>query len=471
MELHSRQPRGTKVRFRPGLLATVAALCIAAAAAHAQYVEDSIDVGAGWVGSLAYNSREDVLYGASEDGVFFAISCDSNRLVESFSLQRALAVDYNSIDNKAYCTFYNTQADDSLLVVDGATHTRIKSLPMDGATIPVWDPASDRVYVSCQSANVVAVVDCASDSLLMYIAVGVGPIGMYINTLRRKLYVQNYDYGTVSIVNMATNQVIKTVDVGGTPNAGYYCRRADKFYSEGAFRECVVIGGQTDTVVARITLPGNVHMMSAAGNEDDGLVYLGASAGSNDYVATVSAQNDSVLVTTVIGREPRGLAYYAPSGLLYCASALTDEVRVLTGDGTQTLATLDVGDYPFVFAVVSRHNRLYIGHLGGTHVYVLRDTSAGIADPQSLRTGFWAVNVTPNPFRQSVAVTWNSSARGGDAARVYAQDGRLVRQARIPAGEARWVWDGRDDSGALIPPGVYVIEAGPGLRAKVVKLK
>jgi hypothetical protein len=29
---------------------------------------------------------------------------------------------------------------------------------------------------------------------------------------------------------------------------------------------------------------------------------------------------------------------------------------------------------------------------------------------------------------------------------------------------------GQDDSGALLPPGVYVIEAGSGLRAKVVKL-
>jgi flagellar hook assembly protein FlgD len=54
---------------------------------------------------------------------------------------------------------------------------------------------------------------------------------------------------------------------------------------------------------------------------------------------------------------------------------------------------------------------------------------------------------------------------------VYAQDGRLVRQARIPAGEARWVWDGRDDSGSPLPPGVYVLETGPGVRAKVVKLK
>jgi flagellar hook assembly protein FlgD len=54
---------------------------------------------------------------------------------------------------------------------------------------------------------------------------------------------------------------------------------------------------------------------------------------------------------------------------------------------------------------------------------------------------------------------------------VYAQDGRLVREARVPAGEARWVWDGRNDSGAEAPAGVYFIEAAGIARALVVKLK
>jgi len=438
---------------------------------HAQYVEDSVDVGGAWVGSLAYNSREDVLYGASEEGVFFAISCDSNKLVESFPLQRAFKVDYDSTNNKAYCTFYNTQTDDSLLVVDGSTHTRIKSIPLEGATTPVWDPVSDRLYVSCQSTNSVAVVDCATDSLLMYIPVGACPLKMYINTLRRKLYVLNYDDGTVSIVNMATNQVIKTVDVGGTPNAGYYCRRVDKFYSGGEYRNCIVIGGQSDTVVSRIALPGNVDVMSATGNEDGGLVYLGTFAGSDDYVATVSTQRDSVLVTTVIGAEPWGLAYYASSGLLYCASSITDQVRVLSGDGRQILTTLQVGDDPFVLAQVPRHNRLYLGHLGGTHVYVLRDTSAGIAEPQSPGSVCQGASVTPNPFSQRVAVVWNVPARGNDVACVYAPDGSLITEAEVPVGASRWVWDGRDSRGRSVPPGVYVVTTPGGVRAKAIKLR
>jgi YVTN family beta-propeller protein len=306
----------------------------------------------------------------------------------------------------------------------------------------------------------------------MYIPVGASPMKMYINTLRQKLYVLNHDGGTVSIIDMATNQVVRTIYVGDAPNAGYYCRSADKFYSGGSFREYIVISGQSDTIVARVPLTGNVQVISATGNEDDGLVYVGGFIGSGDYVATVSTQNDSLLTTTVIGREPWGLAYYSQSGLLYCVSALTDQVFVLSGDGAQVLTTLQVGDYPFVFALVPHHNRLYLGHSGGTHAYVLRDTTAGaIAEPQSARTEFSGVSVTPSPFTQSVAFVWPSPAKEGDVARLYAQDGRLVRQARIPSGTSRWVWDGRDDSGSALPPGVYVIEAGPGLRAKVVKLK
>jgi len=438
---------------------------------HAQYVEDSVYVGSGWVESLTYNSQADVVYGGCQAaGVFFAISCDSNKVIRSLPLEWPRYLAYDSLDNKGYVAFKGA-GEDSLAMIDGSTHEIARKVEVPGAMMPVWDPVSDRLYVSCYSTNAVAVVDCAIDSVLVYIPVGACPLKMYINTLRRKLYVLNYDDGTVSIINMATNQVIKTVDVGGTPNAGYYCRGVDKFYSGGEYRNCIVIGGQSDTVVARIPLPGNVDVMSVTGNEDDGLVYVGAFAGTGDYMATVSSQSDSIVATTAIGREPYGLTYYAPSGFVYCASALTDEVRVLTSDGAQVSATLEVGDYPYVFATVPRHNRLYLGHLGGTHVYVLRDTSAGIAEPQSPGSAYQGVSVTPNPFSQRVALAWNAPAKGNEVACVYAPDGSLIKQAQIAMGASRWGWEGRDSRGRPVPPGVYVLAAPGGLRAKAIKLR
>jgi hypothetical protein len=112
------------------------------------------------------------------------------------------------------------------------------------------------------------------------------------------------------------------------------------------------------------------------------------------------------------------------------------------------------------------------GFFTGLSPFTVKDTiPTACAEPARGTSRKQYIIVRPNPFGRSVAVEWNSAATDFGAGRVYAYDGRLVRQVRIPAGEARWVWDGRDDSGALLPPGVYMLEAGTGLHAKVVKLK
>lgn len=200
-------------------------------------------------------------------------------------------------------------------------------------------------------------------------------------------------------------------------------------------------------------------------------MYLGINHWPVHYVATVSARGDSLLDTTVVGLPPDHLSYYVRSGLLYCAPVGAKHVAVLSGDGSRILELLQVGDGPFVFAQVPRHDRLYLGHLNSRFVYVLRDTSAAVAESQPARPGFGGVNVTPSPFSRSVTVVWNTAVKGGDVVRVYSQDGRVVRRDRTSAGKSMWVWNGRDDAGRATAPGVYVVEAGAGCRQKIIKLR
>ena len=62
---------------------------------------------------------------------------------------------------------------------------------------------------------------------------------------------------------------------------------------------------------------------------------------------------------------------------------------------------------------------------------------------------------------------------------VFGLDGRQVRQIQQPtefaAGRQRVIWDGRDDSGQLLPPGLYMCRVGldvdaEGIQPIVVKL-
>jgi len=447
-------------------------VCLYIATGMCQYVEDSVYVGGAWVGSLVNVPQQDEVWGSSSSASrVFAISCDSNKIVATVPVHWAGDLAYDSTDGKLYCAYYGP-GQESLAVISGAAHQIIKMLEMPGSTTPVWDVVSNRVYVSCQSTNSVAVVDCATDSLQKYIPVGACPMKMYINTLRRKLYVLNFDDGTVSIVDMTTNRVIKTVDVGGTPNAGYYCWRADNFYC-GGDDEVVALGGYSDTVVARIRVAQHSDVLAMSGSDLRGVV-VASVVGDDSRLYAIDAATNTV--DTFIGAAGSIYAIHlsGTSDRFYCASDHSDEVVVLSGDGRQHLASLPVADAPFVIAESPVQKRLYVGHLNSSKVYVIRDATIPWPEGQPRKpdtmSGF---RLGPSLFRDRLSIVSGTTVAVG-AVNVFSEDGRLVRSLNMtrPAGTVlRLTWDGRDSRGRPVPPGVYVVTAAGGVRAKAVKLR
>jgi YVTN family beta-propeller protein len=445
------------------LVSVMASMC------SAQYVADSIQVPGAWVGNLVYNNREDVIYGASaSSGWFFALSCGSKTVVSSFALGQAYRVCYDSIDNKAYCTATGTYGD-SLSIIDGRTHRLIKALPMAGSMVPVWDPVSDRLYVSCVLNNSVAVIDCATDSLLCNIPVGRYPLKMYVNTLWRKLYVLNSDDGSVSIVDMNTNRVVKSIDVGELCT-GYYCRRADKFYC-GRSGEIVVLDGRTDTVAARIQV-AEAYDVEAISGSDARDVVLASAADMDTRFYAIDAATDVVDAEIRAGDGSDAIWWSPLSDRFYCTSAFTREVVVLSGDGRQLLGTLPVGSCPFTIAASPVQRELYVGHLNRSKVFVIRDADEPWTPPSELDTAL-TLQLDPSPFRDRLSVASRTATALGEV-RVFGQDGRLVRAMNVngsAACELRVIWDGKDSQGRLVPPGVYLVTAAGGARAKTVKLR
>ena len=64
----------------------------------------------------------------------------------------------------------------------------------------------------------------------------------------------------------------------------------------------------------------------------------------------------------------------------------------------------------------------------------------------------------PNPFRGSTRFTWSMPDRGSCTVAVFDLGGRVVRtvlSGTIDAGVAQTQWDGRDDAGRRVPPGIY----------------
>jgi YVTN family beta-propeller protein/VCBS repeat-containing protein len=87
--------------------------------------------------------------------------------------------------------------------------------------------------------------------------VGTGPSGVVV-LRNNNAYVVNYDSNTVSVIDTATNQVVKTIDVGSGPlsvTAVDTTQRQRVYVSNSLSNTVSVIDPTTNTVVSTITVP------------------------------------------------------------------------------------------------------------------------------------------------------------------------------------------------------------------------
>lgn len=227
-----------------------------------------------------------------------------------------------------------------------------------------------------------------------------------LNRRHQKLYVENWDSDDVSIIDLTTNQVIKTIPVGGSPDAGCYCDSADKYYCSRG-RGIVVIDGVSDSALGLI--PGQPQAGIAMVESPAHGVMMVA---TGDSILVVDTDRDSFVSRLGVGRQPQGLIWSPATDHVYCAN-WSNSVSVITGDGSRVVTTLRVGADPFCFALAPGFHRAYVGDLGGRWVYVIRDTASGMQEQPPFCPSAAALRARPNPFTRNVAIVWNSTAREG----------------------------------------------------------
>jgi YVTN family beta-propeller protein len=425
---------------------------------QAQWVEDSVEVETRWVGSLCYNPTANVVYGCGEQpGAFFAIDCSTNEVVASFPHRNALQVVHDSIDNKAYCIVYSTSDDDSILIIDGTTHARIGAIPLCWARFMVWDPVANRLYVSEFGDNSVAVIDCAPDTVIARIRTSSEPLRMHLSTGHRKLYVQCQGSDRLNIVDLNTLEVIENLRLEGMPETGCYSQAVDKYYC-GSGRQVTVIDGQADTVIGRLTVSGGAYSMVAV--DSHRLVMVGGYGGpdEDDTVFVFDAVSDTLVRALPTYDCPTGMCWSPLTDLVYVTAMYSNRLTVVEGNGSRVRNDFRVGRGPFVLLPVARHERVYVGHLGDSRVFVVRDRAGGIAEAASLP---WWMDRVP-------------ATLVSDVLRVPRGDGWSARGAVLLDAAGRPVAEivpGVNDVRHL-PPGVYAVVGRDGRhRGKVVKVR
>ncbi len=160
--------------------------------------------------------------------------------------------------------------DGSVSVIDTAGLTEAARIPVGAAPVQVgFTPDGGKVYVSLRDENRVAVIDTATREVTGRIEVGPNPIQMIATPDGRQVYVANQGTeaapnDTVSVIDTATGEVAKTLKTG--PGAHGVSASAD-----GAFVFVTNIADDSVSVidVARQEVLGSVPV----GDRPNGVVY------------------------------------------------------------------------------------------------------------------------------------------------------------------------------------------------------
>src|SRR6202044_3183959 len=224
--------------------------------------------------------------------------------------------------------------------------------------LPDYGPAyREYAYVSNGKSNTVSVIDLRTFELAKTISVGTSPTGIAANSKKNEVYVVNSGSNNVSVIDAEKNAVGPTIGVHGRP---YFID-----VSEDGRRAYVANSGSANVSVIDLekrTVLGNVRVGSAPGlarASPDGATVVVSNRGDNT-VSVIDATLLRVRATLAVCRQPEDIAILPDSSKAFVACSGSSQIASIAlasshGSGGLTsdrvLALLDVGKKPVSLAL------------------------------------------------------------------------------------------------------------------------
>jgi YVTN family beta-propeller protein len=271
-----------------------------------------------------------------------------------------------------------------------------------------FNPTTHRLYAVDQDGNRVIVVDRMGAR--SSIAVGQAPNCIVVDAALNRIYVANAGSGNISVIDGATDHVVKTLPGEKHPYAIGFDAALHRVYVTNTYSNNVtVIDSATDSVQqvpigSKDYVETDAHRRRAffISYEDPALTMLDASNAirhenlglSHPWGLAIDQQRGNVYVTE-IGRDTL-IAYYEDDGKtdkvptgsmpdavaideaankIYVANYAADSVTVIDGATMKPIATVPVGHLPQAVGVDAKRHLVFVANTHSNNVTVIDGAS------------------------------------------------------------------------------------------------
>lgn len=312
---------------------------------YSQPLLDSSDFGA--VANLAdiTNSTAAAIVGQSvyvaAEGKVVVLDRLSNAVTAEIVMPTGLYL--GVLGDKVYVPY-----DSVVRVIDTKTNTIIKTISVPaGAT--TMTPSGVKLYLTCRTSDVVAVINTTTDTVSSIIPVGDQPF--YGSVLGTRVYISNNskEDGSVSVIDTVSDAVVATIPLGMEPVLEAFV--GSKLYVSNKLSGTVsVIDTILNEVSATIPVGVDPEMLLPLGEK------LYVVNRSSDSVMVIDPVSDTVISEIPVGSGPY---YLVASGKkIFVGNHGADTVSVIDSDSDSVTATLEVGARPFYLA--ASNDKIYV---------------------------------------------------------------------------------------------------------------
>ena len=411
---------------------------------------------------LALDLTKNIVYVTNQDlNSVSVIDGRTNQVISNFTVGLSpTGIAINPLTGMIYVISSLT---DSVSVVEGRTHVMSKMITVGKSPTGIAINAlTDMIYVANKDSNSTSVIDGRSSRVVADIPVGHSPYSVAVNPKTNKIFVTNRgfplddvittitDSMSVSVIDGNTNKVIKTLQVGKSPEGIAVDPIRNMVYvaNSGSYSVSIVNGSDNHgKVLANVIIASKnfaktpqVYNLATylAVNPKTNKVYLTSEdadvvsvlnvnmSAIDDVKSLMNVNKHEILLTgeietsqigqpgitlpgIMVGKAPHGIAVNSETNKIYVTNQESNSVSVIDGK-TQSVITNDihVGTFPHVVAINPITNKIYVTNWG---TYDTNSSTVSVIDGRSNRmitnihTGNSPHSVVVNPNTNKAYVT------------------------------------------------------------------
>ncbi len=246
--------------------------------------------------------------------------------------------------------------------------------------------AAPFAYITNQGSHDVSVIDLATQQVVALVPVGRSPAGVVAASRTGRVFVSNPDSKTISVIDMRSQQVVATLAAGDGPVGIDASTDGARVYAADWFANRLLVfdgranaasAGTADKQLPLASIGVGKAPAGVAASDRAGIVFVAER--DDDSVALVDTDAGRVRLRTRVGSHPFALLFDAPRQRLYALNVQSDDVSVLnTADPLRLdlIATVKVGKAPYGAALAANGSLLYVTNQ--------HDDSVSVIDAASL---------------------------------------------------------------------------------------